>query len=82
MKSRRIVTLVLMIQMIMLISCVKSSSTSSASLKIYQPTIIRLKANSEIQTVDGIYTPQVDEVWHSDKRFRELERTLYYTDRK
>jgi hypothetical protein len=62
----------------MLISCAKSSSTSSASLKIYQPTILRLKANEPIQTVDGIYTPQIDEVWHSDKRFRELERTLYY----
>ena len=67
-----------MIQMIMLISCAKSSSTSSASLKIYQPTILRLKASEPIQTVDGIYAPQQDEVWHSDKRFRELERTLYY----
>jgi len=45
---------------------------------IYQPSILKLKANLSVQTNDGIYTPQVDEVWHSDKRFRELERSLYY----
>jgi hypothetical protein len=78
MKLKRIAILVLMIQMIMLISCAKNSSMSNTSLTIYQPTIIRLKANSEVQTVDGLYKPQVDEVWHSDKRFRELERSLYY----
>jgi len=82
MKLKRIAILVLMIQMIMLISCAKSSSTSNTSLKIYQPTILRLKASEPIQTVDGIYSPQQDEVWHSDKRFRELERTLYYSSSK
>jgi hypothetical protein len=46
-------------------------------LNIYQPSTIRLKANVPIQTTDGIYTPQTDEVWHSDARFRRLEREIY-----
>tara|TARA_R110000765_G_scaffold272951_1_gene371644 strand:+ start:607 stop:723 length:117 start_codon:yes stop_codon:yes gene_type:complete len=31
-----------------------------------------------IQSKEGIYTPQTDEIWHSDKRFRKLERQLYF----
>lgn len=48
------------------------------SLTIYQPTILKLTANKAIETIDDTYTPQIDEVWHSDKRFRKLERLLYY----
>lgn len=46
-------------------------------LNIYQPSIIVLEKGKEIETKDGFYTPQLDEVWHSDKRFRELERRGY-----
>jgi hypothetical protein len=32
----------------------------------------------KIQTVDGIYEVQTEaEIWHSDKRFRDLERSIY-----
>jgi hypothetical protein len=31
-----------------------------------------------VQTKDGKYTPQFDETWHSDKRYREVERMLMY----
>lgn len=31
-----------------------------------------------IQTKEGKYTPQFDEVWHSEKRYREIERKLMY----
>ena len=27
--------------------------------------------------IDGIYTPQTNEIWHSDARFRKLEREIY-----
>jgi hypothetical protein len=30
-----------------------------------------------VQTKEGVYTPATDEVWHSDKRYRELERKLF-----
>lgn len=47
------------------------------TLNIYQPPILVLPAGKSIQTKEGIYTPQKEETWHSDKRFRELEREIY-----
>jgi len=46
-------------------------------LNIYQPSIIVLEEGKRIETKEGFYTPQTEEVWHSDKRFRELERRGY-----
>jgi hypothetical protein len=48
-----------------------------APLNIYQASVLKIKAGTVIETVDGIYTAQTDEVWHSDKRFREQERRGY-----
>lgn len=48
--------------------------SSVASSMLYQPPILRLQAGQEIQTRDGKYRPQVDEVWHSDARYRQLEQ--------
>ena len=42
--------------------------------QLYQPPILHLKAGTPIQTAEGVYTPQVDEVWHSAARFNEVER--------
>jgi hypothetical protein len=36
-----------------------------------------LEEGKQIETKEGFYTPQTEEVWHSDKRFRELERRGY-----
>ena len=47
---------------------------------IYQPIILRLKSNQTIQTIDGLYTPEKDEVWHSDMRYRTLERKTLYNE--
>ena len=47
------------------------------NLNIYQPSTLRLEKGKQIQTIDGIYTPQSTEVWHSDSRFRRLERQIY-----
>lgn len=49
----------------------------SSPLSIYQPSILALKAGTPVETKEGVYTPQTDEVWHSDKRYRELERAGY-----
>jgi len=68
----------IMILVIGLTSCGTSSSTKSGTLNIYQPSILSLAAGTPIQSKKGIYTPQTDEVWHSDARFRKLERQLYF----
>lgn len=57
-----------------LTSCVATPQSDAGFLNIYSPDILRLQPAIPVQTVDGIYTPQTPEVWHSDKRFRELER--------
>lgn len=46
-------------------------------LNIYQPSILVLEEGKKIETKEGFYIPQTEEVWHSDKRFRELERRGY-----
>ena len=43
------------------------------SVNLYQPPILRLTPGMQVQTRDGIYTPQTVETWHSQARFRELE---------
>ena len=78
MKSKLYAVMAIMILAIGLTSCGTSSSTKSGTLNIYQPSILSLAAGTPIQSKKGIYTPQTDEVWHSDARFRKLERQLYF----
>jgi hypothetical protein len=59
-------------------SCVRNSPEKNQSLNIYQPSTLRLQKDQKIQTIDGVYTPQNDETWHSDARFRKLEREVYF----
>jgi hypothetical protein len=42
-------------------------------LNLYQPATLLLKGGQRVETVEGVYTPQVDEVWHADARFKLLE---------
>lgn len=58
----------------LLTSCASESSAPKASLQIYQPRVLRLKAGQEVTTQDGLYRPQADEVWHSAAAFNELEQ--------
>lgn len=59
-------------------SCSSVSSAPKASLppslSLYQPPVLRLPAGAPIQTLDGVYTPQAPEIWHSDARFRQAEQ--------
>jgi hypothetical protein len=50
-------------------------------LNIYQPSTLRLEKGKAIQTIDGIYTPQTNEIWHSDARFRKIEREIYSSNK-
>ncbi len=62
----------------LLTGCVSDSSVPTvsphASLQIYQPRVLQLPAGQPVQTTAGIYTPQVDETWHSAAAFEQLER--------
>jgi len=62
-----------------LTSCSPSSSLKNSTLNIYQPSTIVLTPEVTVQTKEGQYTPQKEEIWHSDKRYRDLERKLYYS---
>lgn len=70
--------LLMLIMPFMLMSCALRFSQKKESLRIYSPPILNLKAGSTITTKDGEYTPQKDEVWHSDARFKDLENQLIY----
>ena len=70
-------TLVIATMLIGLTSCVTDLPPNVSSLNIYQPSTLRLSKGAPIQTRDGIYAPQTDEVWHSDARYRRLEREVY-----
>ena len=75
-KSKNLGLKVLMILTILLTQSSCSSVPNKSTANIYQPLILRLKAKQQIQTSDGLYTPDTDEVWHSDTRFRKLERQV------
>ena len=61
-----------------LTSCESVLGPNVSGLNIYQPSTLRLIKGESIQTRDGIYAPQTDEVWHSDARYRRLEREFYH----
>ena len=55
-----------------LTGCKSVSTEKEASRRtLYQPPILNLAAGVPVQTADGIYTPQVDEIWHSPQRYEE-----------
>ena len=64
----------------LLTSCASDSAepkeSPATSMQLYQPPVLRLYQGEVIRTRDGRYIPQVDEVWHSDARYRALEREL------
>ena len=65
------------IPLMLLTSCSFPLKEKNTKLNLYQPSTLRLQKDKPIETVDGIYTPQTDEVWHSDARYRKLERENY-----
>jgi hypothetical protein len=68
----------MVVTLTVLTSCGNNSSVKTGTLNIYQPSTLNLKKGLTVQTVDGYYTPQQDEIWHSDTRFRKLERQIYF----
>lgn len=58
----------------LLMNCAGSSLSVADSMTLFSPPLLRLSAGTQIQTLDGCYTPQVDEVWHSDATYQERVR--------
>ena len=77
MKSKIFAASVLTLLLTGLTSCSQNSSPKTNTLNIYQASSLSLKAGTKVQTEEGVYNVQQDEIWHSDKRYRDLERKLF-----
>lgn len=38
-------------------------------MRLYSPSSLHLKAGTKVETIHGIYIPQVDEIWHSHAEY-------------
>ena len=70
-------TAALILTLFSLTGCEHVSKPKKPTSNIYQAPILRLEQGTRVQTVDGVYEAQTDEVWHSDDRYRKLERELF-----
>jgi len=57
----------------LLTGCVTDSSSKRNTLNLYQTPVLRLESGTVVDTKDGMYKVQQDEIWHSDYRYRQLE---------
>ena len=51
--------------------CANTETDSTLSLLIYQPDYLYLQKGEAIQTQRGIYSPQFDEIWVSEKKYKD-----------
>ena len=78
MKMSKLKTLLLALSVISIAGCVTPDGAGDfTNINLYQPPTLSLSAGTVIQTKEGIYTVQLDETWHSDKRYRDIERKLF-----
>gem|GEM_PF-4086941 len=74
----KIILIALAIQLLACKHSQQESMPSVTPLKIYQPSILTPIKGTQIPTTEGIYEVQTEgEVWHSDKRYRLIERRNY-----
>lgn len=43
-------------------------------MTLYSPPFIALRAGTRVEVVGGTYTPQVNEIWHSDAEYQRRVR--------
>lgn len=67
----------LLVCSLLLVGCGSVKQPTMGELVLSQPAILPLDKGTLVKTRDGVYTAQDNEVWHSDQRFRELERKGY-----
>ena len=63
----------MLLPLLLLTGCATGSLPKKPTLNLYQTPVLRIEAGTVIDTKDGIYTAQQDEIWHSDYRYRQLE---------
>jgi hypothetical protein len=54
--------------------CASASRDAADMRRLYQPPVLRLSPGQIVPTADGIHQAQTAEVWHSDARYRALEK--------
>lgn len=57
---------------LLLTGCCKDEPPVNPSWEIYAPDSLVLKAGVPVPTPEGTYTPKQDELWHSNRKVREL----------
>jgi len=62
----------------MILICSGCNTPDYKNLNIYQPETLELVPGVSIQTKNGIYTPQVEETWYSEKSYKELVRSNFF----
>lgn len=73
-KSSNLNLLLTLLTALALVSCVSKKPVLENSMTLYSPELLRLKAGTKVQTLDGVYTSQVDETWHSHARYLDRVR--------
>ena len=71
--SASFVIVALLLILMSLTGCFHVSLPKKPTLNLYQTPVLRIEAGTMVDTKDGIYTAQQDEIWHSDYRYRQLE---------
>jgi len=74
---KKVATILMLTPMLGMSSCCVCGKNVNSST-IYQPPTLRLNAGTSVQTVDGLYKAQGNEIWHSEQRYREAERKYIY----
>ena len=72
-----VIKVLLTLQIVLTFSCCHSRSGNVLG-SVHQPPILAIRAGTKVLTKEGLYTAEKDEVWHSDRRYRELEVRLSF----
>lgn len=65
---------ILLLTAALLMSCGCSSRPAADSMTLYSPPFLKVPAGTVIQTSQGRYQSQTDEVWHSDAEYQKRVR--------
>lgn len=67
----------LLLLLVWLPSCAQPVPNVSDSMQLFSPDSIHIKAGTEIQTKDGLYKAQVDEIWHSHDQYMKRVQEVF-----
>lgn len=65
---------ILLLTVATLMSCACSSRPAADSMTLYSPPFLHIPAGTAIQTSQGLYQSQTEEVWHSDAEYQKRVR--------